>query len=61
MKAFTLLAWIMMLVINFLPLSTEAGKFDKNYVIYYTFDKGKGNQVKDMSFDDENNTYVFGA
>ena len=48
MRAFTLLVWIMILVINFLPLSTEAGKFDKNYVIYYTFDKGKGNQVKDI-------------
>ena len=48
MRAFTLLAWITMLVINFSPLSTEAGKFDKNYVIYYTFDKGKGNQVKDI-------------
>ena len=49
MKNSVLFVWMICLFAVLETSTIAANKFDKNYVIHYPFDKGKGNQIKDIS------------
>ena len=61
MRTLALTLWIMSLVIVFGKVGSAANKFDKNFVIHYSFDKGNGNKVKDISGEGNDGELMNGA
>ena len=61
MRTLALALWIMSLVIVLGTVGSAANKFDKNFVIHYSFDKGNGDQVKDIGGEGNHGELMNGA
>ena len=61
MRTLALALWIMSLVVALGTVVSAANKFDKNFVIHYSFDKGKGDEVKDISGESNHGELMNGA
>ncbi|HIO79845.1 TPA: LamG domain-containing protein [Candidatus Poribacteria bacterium] len=61
MRTLALALWIMSLVVALGTVGSAANKFDKNFVIHYSFDKGKGDEVKDISGESNHGELMNGA
>jgi len=61
MRTLALALWIMSLVVVLGTVGSAANKFDKNFVIHYSFDKGKGDGVKDISGESNHGELMNGA